>query len=449
MLRGYISGRMQKTKTPALSIAMLEGGRIAYSRGFGFRDVEKLLPADGDTLYGIGSVTKSFTALAILQLQDRGLLNVHDRVGKHLQEFGTGSPLSNVEIVNLLNHSSGFPSLNVAEITLMRQFGMDTSFIPMAGYEDFVDLVNSSAGEKVAPPGKKFMYWNEGYTLLGRIIEKVSRESYTDYVHRHILEPLRMERSGFGQGKTADDINTATFYNPSPDGKHKPTPLRSQEFDVAAGGLISSPNELCNYLRLMIEGGTFGGRRIVSASALKEATTGGIDEEQPSQFGDARYGFGWSVVDSFFGHRLVSHSGDVGVSSSYVGYVPDLGIGVAVASNIGAGPMSSVGVYALACLAGKEPERDVVTVMAEQLAESIKGEYSDFRSYTTLTVSEWGEGYLKAEFKSNEMSFSMPLIVDGTQLYTVASYRRSPVHYRRTADGATELLFERHRFVKR
>lgn len=448
-LVNYISRRMQATKTPALSIALLGKNGIVYSNGFGLRDMEKMYPADSNTLYGVGSVTKSFTALAIMQLQGRGLLDVHDKIEKHLPEFGPDSVLRHTEIHHLLNHSSGFPTLNVAEVTLMREFGNDTSFIPMSDFDDFVDIIEAAGDERVAQPGKKFMYWNEGYTILGRIIEKVSGEEYSEYVKKHILEPLGMNRSGFGPELTAGDENGATFYDRAPDARHKPKVLKGHELDVAAGGLISSAVELCHYIQMMLSGGALGSKKIISDKLLAEMTKPTIDSEQPTEFGGAHYGYGWSTVDNFFGHKMVSHSGDVGVSSAYVGYVPDLKIGVAVACNVGDGPSSSIGVYALACLMGKNAEKDVQTVVAQNLAEKLTGEFKDYRDFTTLSISAWGPGYLKAEFKSNEMNYSMPILFDGGKLYTVNNYRRFPIFHRTLPDGRVELLFERHRFVKK
>lgn len=448
-LANYVSRRMQDTKTPSVSIALVRGEKIVYSRGFGSRCVEKLLPSDGNTLYGIGSITKSFTALAIMQLQEKGLLNVHDRIGKHLPEFGQESVLGQTEIYHLLTHSSGLPTLNVAEVALMREFGTDTSFVPLGRYEDFIDLVEASESERVAPPGKKFLYWNEGYTILGKIVEKASGERYTEYIKKHILEPLGMGRSGFGEELTSRDDNAATFYNRSADGKIAPTALKAQEMDVAAGGLITSPVELCNYLRMMMSGGSLGSRKVVSSKLLGEMTTDTIDEEQPSEFGDAFYGYGWSVVEDFFGHRLVSHGGDVGVSSAYAAFIPDLGIGVAVECNAGDGPMSNIGLYALACMIGKRPEEELRFVAAQNLSERIAGEYTDYRHFTTLTVTPWGPGFLKAEYKSGEMVFSMPLIIEDGLLYTINNYSRFALPYRTLPDGRMELLFERHRFVRK
>ena len=445
----YVSKRMQVTKTPAMSISLFSGNRMVYSRGFGNRDMAGLLPADEKTLYGVGSVTKSFTALAILQLMEKGLLDVHDRISRFLPEFGSDSPLGDVEIFHLLNHTSGLPTLNVAEITLMREFGDDTSFIPLAGYGDFVDIILSSADERVAPPGKKFLYWNEGYTILGRIIEKLSGASYIDCIRKQILGPLEMRRSGFGQEAMGIDGNAATLYKYSEDGKHKQALLRSQTSDVAAGGLVSSTEELCNYLRFMISGGTYKGRSLISHKLLNEATTRGVKAGEDSQFGSPVYGYGWMIADNFFGHRLVSHSGDVGISSSYVGFIPDLDIGVAVASNIGDGPNSNVGVYALATLAGVDADSALDYVAVQNMSDELIGVYSDFRGYTTLTVSAWGPGYLKGEYRSNEMTFSMPLMFDRRSLYTISNYSRTPVDWRVLPDGRKELLLERHRFVKK
>jgi CubicO group peptidase (beta-lactamase class C family) len=318
----------------------------------------------------------------------------------------------------------------------------------MASYGDFVEFINSAGGERIAPPGKKFLYWNEGYTMLGKIIETVSHQKYSDYVGTQILKPLGMERSGFGEEAASGDGNAATFYLPSPDGKHRPMQLRSQELDIAAGGLISSTIELCKYLRMMLGGGAIGSRKIVSTALLKQAITGTVVDDLHGEFGEILYGYGWSVADDFLGHTLISHSGDVGISSAYVGFVPDSGVGVAVASNTGGGPNSAIGVYALACLLGGDPDKDIKSIAGEALAERVKGVYTDYRGYSSLTVTEWGAGYLKAEFKSNEMNYSIPIIVEGTELYTITNYHRSPVGIRMLAGRGVELLLERHRFIK-
>lgn len=448
-LSSYASRRMQGTKTPSVSISVLSGGEVVYSRGFGSRSLEKLLPSDGNTLYGIGSITKSFTALAIMQLREKGMLDIHDSIGKFLPEFGTDSVLAHTQISHLLTHSSGLPTLNVAEVALMREFGEDTSFIPLGGYADFLDMVEASGQERVAPPGKKYMYWNEGYTILGKIIEKVSGERYTDYIRAHILEPLEMRRSGFGEELTSRDGNAATFYKRSADGKCTPNVLKAQELDVAAGGLISSTAELCSYMQMMMSDGLVRGRKILAPSLVSEMLEPAIDEEQVSEFGDVFYGYGWSVTDNFFGHRLVSHGGDVGISSAYVCYVPDLGIGVAVACNAGDGPMRHIALYALAALMGKPPEKSLQYLAAQDLADAIAGEYADYRNFTTLAVSPWGAGFMKGEFKSGEQSFSFPLLIEGGGLYTISEYHRQVIPHRVLPDGRMELLYERHRFVRK
>lgn len=447
-LERYIAENMQKAKAPALSITVTGPGGIVYSRGFGFRNLEEMIPADSNTLYGIGSVTKSFASLAVLQLHEKGAVDIHAKVGTYLPEFGSGSTLSDVELHHLMSHTSGLPTLNVAELSLTRQFGMDTSFIPMATYEDFVRIVNSSASQRVDRPGRKFLYWNEGYTILGRIVEKVTGERFEEYVGKHLLEPLGMIRSGFGESCTSADSDAATFYFTGRDGRLTPRPLKTQLFDAAAGGIVSSTPELCSYLRMLMAGGSLDGNRIISAPLLEEAVRGEIDSEQPSQFGETRYGYGWIVADNFFGHRIVYHSGDVGISSAYVGFVPDLSIGVAVAANIGSGPNTNIGLCALAIAAGKRPGM-LDVVRGQRLSSRLVGEYGDYMDYSRLTVSEWGAGYLKAEFRSDEMEYSMPFIVEGDSVYTIAGYGRRRVHTRELSDGRMEIVFDRHRFLKR
>lgn len=447
-LSGYISEMMQAARVPAMSISVLRGNELVYSRGFGHRDMQALLPADGSTLYGIGSVTKSFASIAVLQLHERGLVDIHAKIGTYLPEFGGKSPLADAEVHHLMSHSSGIPTLNVAEISLARQFGDDTSFIPMASYEDFVHIVNASSSERVAAPGRRFLYWNEGYTILGRLVEKVTGESFESYVRKNLLIPLGMPRSGFGEVCTAGDPDAATFYDRKRDGRLVAKQLRTQLFDAAAGGIISSMTELCNYMRMLMGGGAIAGNRVISSDLLEESFTGDVDSGQPTQFGNSRYGYGWIIADNFFGHRIVYHSGDVGISSAFVAFVPDLLTGVAVASNTGGGPNSLVGLYALALAAGRRPD-ELDFVRAQRLSSRLAGEYSDYMGYTSLTVSEWGAGFMKAEFRSDEVEYSMPFIVEGGEVYTMAGYNRMKVYCRELSDGRMEIVFDRHRFLKR
>ncbi|HVP93019.1 MAG TPA: serine hydrolase domain-containing protein, partial [Acidobacteriota bacterium] len=196
-LERFVTESMQQDHVPGLSLAIVEDDHVVYARGFGARRLKDNAPATPDTLYGVGSCTKSFTALAIMQLAEQGKLTVKDPVRKHLPEFKVGKEETPITIHNLLTHSSGIPDLGAADVEISRLMGLSEKWVPFSSFEDLLLHVNDAKEEVAAEPGNRFFYLNEGYELLGIIIERVSGMRYESYVREKILEPLNMNRSTF------------------------------------------------------------------------------------------------------------------------------------------------------------------------------------------------------------------------------------------------------------
>ena len=180
-LESFILDKISETRLPGLSIAIIEDSNIVYSRAFGYRDIKSGLPSTPNTLYGIGSVTKSFTALAVMQLVEKELLDVDDPVEKYvplnLKVFG-----ESVKIHHLLTHSSGIPALAYAEAFIRGVLGDTDSWLPLSKPEDIIVFMKDADKWAVAKPGEKFYYLNEGYVLLGQIISRLSGLRYEKYV---------------------------------------------------------------------------------------------------------------------------------------------------------------------------------------------------------------------------------------------------------------------------
>ncbi|MDH5461269.1 MAG: beta-lactamase family protein [Candidatus Bathyarchaeota archaeon] len=193
-LEGFILEKMSKTKIPGLSIAIVQGDETIFARGFGLRNLSSGLPASPRTLYGIGSVTKSFTAMAIMQLAEEGKINLDDPVEKHipikLRPLG-----KTVSIHHLLTHSSGLPALAYAEAFIRSVLGLDHHWLPVSSPEDIMVFLRDAEKWAVSRPGENFFYLNEGYVLLGYLIAKLSGVGYEEYIRKRILEPLRMSRT--------------------------------------------------------------------------------------------------------------------------------------------------------------------------------------------------------------------------------------------------------------
>ena len=248
-LENFIFEKMSKTHLPGLSIAIIENGELTYSKGFCFRDLDYGLRATPQTLYGVGSVTKSFTALSIMQLVEKGKLSLNDPVNKHvpLNLEVKGEP---VRVWHLLCHASGIPALAYAEALIRYVTGADGKWVPIASSEDLITFMREANQWAFSRPGERWFYLNEGYVILGHIIERVSGMSYDRYVKENILEPLQMNRSFFRKEDVDADADVATPYIITRNGEC----IKSKHpYGIFAdGGLISNVIDLSHYIRLSL-----------------------------------------------------------------------------------------------------------------------------------------------------------------------------------------------------
>ncbi|MDM9381378.1 serine hydrolase [Chlorogloeopsis sp. ULAP01] len=166
------------------SVLVASAGEVLLSKGYGMANLEHNVPNTPQTKFRLGSITKQFTATAILQLQEQGLLEVHDSISTYLPDYPNGEQIT---IHHLLNHTSGIP--NYTEFSNFEQ----TKKIKVT-LDDLIARFSSEPLEFT--PGKRYQYTNSGYVVLTKIIEILSGKSYADYLQHHILEPLGMVNSG-------------------------------------------------------------------------------------------------------------------------------------------------------------------------------------------------------------------------------------------------------------
>ncbi|RLF06829.1 MAG: serine hydrolase [Thermoprotei archaeon] len=428
-----------------MTIAVVEGGRVTYSRAFGFRDVEKRLPATPSTVYGVGSVTKSFTALAIMQLVERGLLSLDDPVDKYLPI--KLRPLGErVTVEHLLSHTSGIPALGYAEALIAGTIGEGDVWMPLAKPEDIVAFMSRAQEWAVARPGGRFFYLNEGYVLLGLLISRVAGMRYEDYVRGEILEPLGMKRSYFRREEAEADPELATPYLLEEGDLH---PTRFPYGITSDGGLLSNVLDLARYLALYLGRGEAGGIRLVSRSSIEEM-------ERPRAsvpwqvLGGEGYGLGWVIAPNFYGRKLVHHSGSVLVYTAFVGYVPDAGVGVAVLANASGYPLSRVGMYALALAMGEDPRKLPFTAL-EEAFRRVEGVYEAYRGTVKVKVEAEGD-ILYLEFLGRGLRRRLPLFPEAVSeeaalFYTMSGGARISAEFK--LSDRVELIYERYRFIKR
>ena len=433
------------TAVPGASVTIVDETETLYRSGYGARDLETNDPATPETLYGFASVTKSFTALAVLQCVDRNELALDDPIEKHTDAEFEGA--DEVTIHELLSHSSGLPSLGTSSVLLARQAGMDDVGVPLGDTDDFYYHVNSVGTERDEHSVGRFLYNNTGYILLSHAVESATGLPFEEYVMDEILTPLSMERSTFDADAYDSFEDRATPYLSEDDG-YVSTSFPARELSYGPGGLISSTADLGNYIQFNLAGGVFGDTRHVSEDLLARAHESHIDPLP--RYGEG-YGYGWSIHD-VAGTTVVGHGGSLLTSSSAIGFLPEYGLGFALgcAAQPEVHP-TEVGHGIVAVLLGEAPEAVVPSIGYRSRVTELTGEYEAYRGVTTATVSEEG-GMLSLELSVGPIEDTYTLVPDDPSLATLtfttpAPGQPAPVEFVRH-DRGVDLFIDRHRLHK-
>lgn len=352
-LDGIVRRGMARAKTPGLSLGLLRPGQAPFVKGYGYRNREAKLPATPRTVYGIASVTKSFTALAILRLAEHGLLRVSDPVVRYLPELRIrgASPRRPIRIHHFLTNSSGLPPLPSIYYATMRsvrreppfdpniarRVGIDPDRPPIDTYEQLMQFLSNEPYTLLGPPGQVFSYSNEGFGLLGAVIERAAGRTYESFVEEEVLRPAGMTSTCFDTGILFRQSEVTTLYSPRWTGKrHGLVPSEEWWEDTcfrAAGALRTNVLDLLRYLQIFLTGGRVGRERIVSASSVAEV----LRPRVPIAHG-IHYGYGLAVCPDYHGTLLVYHGGGLKGVGSYIAAVPRRGIAGAALSNAEAAP---------------------------------------------------------------------------------------------------------------
>ena len=268
-----------------------------------------------ETVYRLGSITKQFTAMAILQLAEAGKLSVDDELTKFLPEYPTQD--HKVTVHHLLNHTSGIKSYTNL-LTFRAKVRQDFS------HDRLLDVFKNEPFEFA--PGEQWRYNNSGYYLLGMIVEKASGQTYADYLQEHIFRPLAMSATRYGDTRPLIR-HRAMGYRLEKDQLVNDDPM-SMTAPFAAGALVSSVLDLVKW-HLALESGQF------LSSASYEAMY------RPTKLADGKtqaYGYGWGVGE-MSGHAKLSHGGGInGFSTMIARYPADRLAVVVLANTIGANP---------------------------------------------------------------------------------------------------------------
>jgi CubicO group peptidase (beta-lactamase class C family) len=348
VIDAYVEGQRRRLHIPGISLAVVEGDRITHDQCFG-RARPGGEPPSPQTPFFIGSLTKSFTALAVMQLVEAGKVELDAPVQRYLPWFRVADPQASAQMTvrHLLNQTSGLTGL--------------PGELALADFDDRPDATERQARalstlKLTRPVGAKCEYSNLNYNVLGLIIEAASGESYADYIQKHIFIPLGMRHSYTSKAEAKQNglaMGHRHWFSlpfPAPD---MPIPRGS----LPSGWLVSCAEDMARYLIAHLNGGRYGDVQILSAAGIDELHRG---EKEYIMWGISGrfYGMGWFDID--MGQtKTFSHSGNVPDFSAFMALVPEQKRGVVILLNAdpyGLPPVTEeVGMGVTALLAGQQP----------------------------------------------------------------------------------------------
>ena len=306
-----VTSILHRTGAPGAVVAVL-GEHFTYRQAYGLRDREKKLPASLGTHFEIGSITKQFTAAAILQLKEAGLLLLDDKLGRYLP----AAPHANeVTLRQLLSHTSGLPEYLDGE-------DIEEAAARPASFDSLIQRIEGKPLDFA--PGSRWAYSNTGYILLGRVIELASKETYRHYIQSHLLDRAGMTQT-FTVADEASLSGMATGYWT----KHGVVSVSgriSDSFGWAAGNLVSTLGDLEKWNRALAAG------TIVSRADYALMATA-VHAGQA----DAKYGLGL-FVDQFEGQPRIGHTGGSFGFTSADQYFPRQRVWIIALTNKGGSP---------------------------------------------------------------------------------------------------------------
>jgi len=323
-LKAAIEAILRETRTPGAAIAIVSRDKVEWVAGIGKADVAANKMVTAETLFRIGSISKSFAALAALKLQEEGKLKLTDTVRQWLPEVAFENPWEStdpVRLVHLMEHTSGFDDLHLKEWA-------HNDPTPVA----LKDALAYGAASRVSRwrPGSRMAYCNSGPAVLAAVIEKVSGQRFEDYVQEHFFNPLHMDTASYFLTPEVEQHLTKLYHS---DGI---TSYPYWHFAYrAAGSVNASAKDMANYVRFYLQRGSFDGSQLLRPASIERMET---METLPAAklCGFAGYGlYNHAMPEGAFTFR--GHSGAIMGALSEMAYLPDAGRGYAVMINSGNG----------------------------------------------------------------------------------------------------------------
>lgn len=322
----FFSEKMERYHVPGASLVVAEDGKIVFSQGYGYANLKEKIPVTPEeTIFRVGSVSKLFTATAVMQLAEQNKLKLNDDINQFLdQSLQIPSTYPQpITFANLLTHTDGF------------DFGWGIGVFARSKENllSLKDFLQQNIPSRIYSPGKIFLYGNVGMTIAGHIVEKISGMSFNEYVHEHIFNSLEMNRSSFEQPLPERlNRNLAVGYKYQ-NGKFVPRPFGYFQ-SPPAGSLSATSLDLAHFLLAHLQNGEYKEKRILRKENI-EAMQKQQFSVNPNMAG-ATYGFYERYIR---GERIIEHSGRLNGYNSLLVALPKHNMGFVLTCNANGGKL--------------------------------------------------------------------------------------------------------------
>ena len=329
----YIEIRMQAANTPGMAVALTDREKLLRISTYGYSDIAVQIPVRPDTLFEIGSISKSFTSIVLMQLREEGMLDLHEPVSRYLPWFDVKSEHRPITLHHLMSHSTGII--------------MGMEFTGEARYEVWA-LRETEAS---APPGTYYHYSNVGYKALGVILEEILSKPYGEIIQERILNPLGMTNTDpiiTHETRKRMAVGYEAFYDDRPAPRNRPlAPATWLEYRWGDASVASTPADMAAYVRMYLNKGQGPEGAVLSEESLilmMEPVIEAVEEGD-----DSFYGYGLDIYE-IDGHKTIGHSG--GMVGYYAYILADMhdGLGVVVLTNGPGSKTDEIAKFALGLL---------------------------------------------------------------------------------------------------
>jgi CubicO group peptidase (beta-lactamase class C family) len=302
-------------KAPGVSVAVGRKGKLAWSAGFGYADLERKIPVTPKTQFRVGSVSKSLTAAGLMLLVEQGKLDLDAPVQKYVPDFPDKG--HTITTRQLAGHLAGIRHYRGDEFLLNRPFATVREGLKIFENDPLLHA-----------PGEKYLYSTYGWNLISAVMEGAAGENFLRYMERRVFRPLKM-KSTVPDYAGKELPQRTRFYQRGPGGEFVLAPAVDNSYKWAGGGFLSTPEDLVRFGSALLEPG------FLKAESLAAMFT----SQKTNDGKETGYGIGWNIARDAQGHRILFHTGGSVGGTSVLLLHPETGVVVAITANLSGAPI--------------------------------------------------------------------------------------------------------------